>query len=880
MTEESDIRTVIAGVFDEDWYLHTYPDVADAGVDPISHYLSSGADEGRDPHPLFDTSWYADQNPEVRQTGLNALAHYLLVGAAGGKDPHPLFATSWYSEQRPQIHGTSLNPLLDYIGAPAQSRVSPHPLFDSAWYLRNNPDVAEAGVDPLLHYIGNGAREGRSPNPLFDPAWYLRQCSDERPHGMTALEHYLIKGAARGLDPHPLFDTDYYAEQCTRSQLASINPLEHYLRFGVRDAFRPHPLFDSRWYLEKYPEVLDANVNPLVHYLLEGAGYGTEPHCLFRGNWYLRHYEHNIPPGMNPLLHYVLFGAKNHRDPSPEFSGRFYTDRYRDADWERTNPLSHYITIGRAQGRSPAPMSVLYREIRRAAEEGFSDTGFEALRHISSMAIKPKFLIVTSGEDDRKHRITTQSLLAQIYKNFIILSVSDILSFVERSDKERDVYLIWLEAGDVLKPAALYHFACAINRVPTLDLIYGDEEIRSADGDIIPFYKPAWSPDYLESFNYIGRSICYRLTFAGELLASAEDPFDFLLRVTEKLGHIGHVREMISTCPDRRHGSDTEVQADLASLNRRCRRLGRHAEFVAHAQPARLYRLGSPITTTAKISIVLYSTRAITSSAVDLSYPFLRQIAPRSSAEFGLPEGTTIEVIPIAATLDDAVVSDPNAVRGSHLSGDVYTGSLAVALNRAVEAATGQYILFLSDVPQRSEAICLTHMVHHIIKPHIGAVGAKLIAADGRTAQFGLVLFDGMKHRVHHGSRPDGEDYFFSHTASRNFRAVELDALMTDKGLFQSVGGFDATVDPSQMAVDYCLAIQARGKMVVCDADTLVESEIDVDEYASGFSAVGFDRDRVFVEKWSRQLISDPYYNLERLAISPAAYDGRPQKDC
>ena len=50
-----------SGLFDEGWYRRTYPDVEASGLDPIEHYLSIGAVEGRNPGPLFHTSYYARQ---------------------------------------------------------------------------------------------------------------------------------------------------------------------------------------------------------------------------------------------------------------------------------------------------------------------------------------------------------------------------------------------------------------------------------------------------------------------------------------------------------------------------------------------------------------------------------------------------------------------------------------------------------------------------------------------------------------------------------------------------------------------------------------------------------------------------------------------------
>lgn len=50
-----------SGLFDVDWYLATYADAAESGLDPIEHYLTIGAARGHNPHPLFDTGFYARQ---------------------------------------------------------------------------------------------------------------------------------------------------------------------------------------------------------------------------------------------------------------------------------------------------------------------------------------------------------------------------------------------------------------------------------------------------------------------------------------------------------------------------------------------------------------------------------------------------------------------------------------------------------------------------------------------------------------------------------------------------------------------------------------------------------------------------------------------------
>jgi lipopolysaccharide biosynthesis protein/GT2 family glycosyltransferase len=119
-----------SGLFHADWYLEQHKDIRDAGIDPLAHYLSDGAKEGRDPNRLFDSDWYIATNPDVAAAGMNPLVHYILCGAAEGR--------------------------------------APHALFDTAWYLKMNPDVSAYGINPLTHYLSRGALEGRAPLPQFD----------------------------------------------------------------------------------------------------------------------------------------------------------------------------------------------------------------------------------------------------------------------------------------------------------------------------------------------------------------------------------------------------------------------------------------------------------------------------------------------------------------------------------------------------------------------------------------------------------------------------------------------------------------------------------------------------------------------------------------
>lgn len=64
-------------LFNEQWYLTTYPDVKEHKADPILHYMTAGFYEGRNPGPDFSTNDYYNQHTDVKSQLLNPLVHYL-----------------------------------------------------------------------------------------------------------------------------------------------------------------------------------------------------------------------------------------------------------------------------------------------------------------------------------------------------------------------------------------------------------------------------------------------------------------------------------------------------------------------------------------------------------------------------------------------------------------------------------------------------------------------------------------------------------------------------------------------------------------------------------------------------------------------------------
>ncbi|MDQ2092272.1 rhamnan synthesis F family protein [Marimonas arenosa] len=86
--DERDI-SVKSQLFDSDWYRNRYPDVRLSGIDPVRHYLSIGAQLGRDPGPDFSTAGYLRTYLDVAARGENPLVHFERHGRGERRNPRP-----------------------------------------------------------------------------------------------------------------------------------------------------------------------------------------------------------------------------------------------------------------------------------------------------------------------------------------------------------------------------------------------------------------------------------------------------------------------------------------------------------------------------------------------------------------------------------------------------------------------------------------------------------------------------------------------------------------------------------------------------------------------------------------------------------------------
>lgn len=184
-------------IFDENFYLTSYPDVkaavaAKAFTSGLQHFQLFGLAEGRTlVSPFYNEESYLKTNPDVAaavQGGAfkSGMQHYVLFGETEGRSGLA-FDEKLYLQKYPNVAsaveaGNFSSGLDHFIKAGRAEGLSGDLAFDEQLYLQKYPDVAaavQAGAfkSGIQHFIQFGKNEGRS-GTTFNEDVYLELHAD------------------------------------------------------------------------------------------------------------------------------------------------------------------------------------------------------------------------------------------------------------------------------------------------------------------------------------------------------------------------------------------------------------------------------------------------------------------------------------------------------------------------------------------------------------------------------------------------------------------------------------------------------------------------------------------------------------------------------
>jgi GT2 family glycosyltransferase len=429
-------------------------------------------------------------------------------------------------------------------------------------------------------------------------------------------------------------------------------------------------------------------------------------------------------------------------------------------------------------------------------------------------------------------------------------------------------YVAFLDHDDTLAPFALAEVAAAINQYPDADLIYSDEDkLDEAGRRVDPTFKPDWSPDLLRTHNYVCHLLVLKRTMLEQLggLRSGFDgaqDYDLVLRATEVARQIVHVPKVLYHW--RLHPQSTAqntaskqylVEAGRQALAEHLERCGEAAGVQVAARPGE-YRVVYQLPRRPLVSVLIPNR--------DSAQMLGRCVESLDASGYGNIE---ILILENGSTQDDTLTFYRQLEqRGARVIAWSRPFNYAAINNFGAARARGEVLLFLNNDIEATNPDWLEALVTHAVRPQIGAVGAKLLYADGSIQHAGVVLgMGGVAGHVHRRFPGDSEGYLGRLRRVQNVAALTGACLMTRRDVFERVGGFDERFVLAYNDVDYAMQVRALGYRVLWTPEAeLYHLESKTRGYED--DAVKQERFRrefdLFRRKWASELeAGDPHFN-------------------
>jgi GT2 family glycosyltransferase len=454
--------------------------------------------------------------------------------------------------------------------------------------------------------------------------------------------------------------------------------------------------------------------------------------------------------------------------------------------------------------------------------------------------------------------------------------------------------IVFLSPDTLLAEDALYEITAELELHPEAEVIYGDHDWMDDTGmRSAPHFKADFDPDLLLAQNFLEPLTAYRkglVTRLGPLWEDFDGAEDLALalratRVTDP----ARIRHIPAILAHRRQGAGvTSLAAPRLARNIESS-LRAVQEYLAATAPGataepdplmpQYRRIRWPLPNPAPLVSVIVPTR---------DHPAL--LAQCLSGVLGRTDYPALEVIvvdndskePETLALFDRLQSMDARCRVIQMLGKFNYAKLN---NVAARAARGEVLLLLNNDIKVIGREWLQEMVTHAVRPNVGAVGAKLLYADGRIQHAGVVLGTGgnVASHFHYGAPRTHPGYFGSLNLVRSVSAVTGACLALRREVFEAVDGFDETnLSIGYNDVDLCLRIREKGLRIVW---TPFSELYHLESASRGADIAPEAMERLRQEtaymkrRWGHVLEADPYYNPNlSLARNDFGIDAPPRR--
>lgn len=329
-------------------------------------------------------------------------------------------------------------------------------------------------------------------------------------------------------------------------------------------------------------------------------------------------------------------------------------------------------------------------------------------------------------------------------------------------------YIAFLDHDNLLAPFALFSIARTINKEPSADLIYSDEDKITEDGKkrFFPFFKPDYSPDYLRTNNYICHFLVIRKSIGDDLgwvragFEGAQD-FDLILRVSEKARKIIHIPQILYHWRAI-HGSTAQTtdakgyasMSGLKAVKEHIDRIGLKGETVMGPVPTS-YRVKADISQMPLVSIIIPNhdhaddlKKCVNSILNKSSYKNFELLIIENNSQ----ENKTFAYYKELEKTEKIKIFDYS-----------FPFNYSEINNFAVQKAEGEHLIFLNNDTEVTSEDWIEQMLQFSIRPDVAFVGAKLFYPDHTIQHAGIIIgLGGVAEHAHLHEPGDSPGYGLS----------------------------------------------------------------------------------------------------------------------
>lgn len=427
-----------------------------------------------------------------------------------------------------------------------------------------------------------------------------------------------------------------------------------------------------------------------------------------------------------------------------------------------------------------------------------------------------------------------------------------------------------LDHDDRLREHALALMAIEADRHPDAGLLYSDENIVDAAGALLKDYcKPDFDPLLLLGMNHICHLAVIRRDLMVEVGGFREgfegsQDWDLLLRVTGRLRddqvrHVPHIlydwRSHPASTAQSLAAKPYAATAGLRAVQEHLARGGDSAQVIPI--PALGWnRVKWDVPDPAPLVSIIIPTRdgpwlerCLQSIWTFTTYPNYEIVV----VDNGSVTSRTLEFLRLHQGRLQ-VLRDERPFSYSGLN------------NAAVGRVRGPLLCLLNDDTEVISPDWLDEMVGQVLRPQVGAVGAKLLYDDGTVQHAGVALgIGGVGGHVHRGLNRLDIGYFGRAVCAQHFSAVTGACMVVRREAWDQVGGLDdEQLSIGYNDVDFCLRLKEAGWRTVWtpSAELIHHESLTRGPDVEGPNAERLAREtRYMQERWGTALRTDPAYN-------------------